>query len=44
MSISAPNSPTDAALASLLTVMIEIKDALEQIASSVQTLSSAGSG
>lgn len=43
MSTSAPSDVEDA-LNSLLRVMIEIKDTLQEIASSVQAVSAAGSG
>jgi hypothetical protein len=44
MSTSAPSDATEDAVNSLLQVMIEIKDTLQEIASAVQTLSTTGSG
>jgi hypothetical protein len=44
MSTSAPSDAVDDAVNSLLRVMIEIKDTLQEIASAVQALSSTGSG
>lgn len=44
MSTSAPSDAVEDALNSLLTVMVEVKDTLQQIASAVQAMSATGSG